>query len=1718
MSKTIRIKTTPGGDDKYVSVYLKQNFNQLNVLSLTITKEDAYRSFESNYGVVAGRVDINDGFGLKNAKVSIFIPLSEGDANNEVIKEIYPYTSFGDKNSNGVRYNLLPNQQQNENHTPVGTFPSKRQILDNPTMVEVYDKYYKFTTTTNESGDYMFFGVPVGEQRIFFDIDVSDIGFLSARPYELIEKGVPKEDFEDRFAFKSKSDLDKLPQIISKNEIIEVLPFWTDDLEGDKSVGVTRFDYSVTEYELTPTALFMGSLFSDNNNDSLSKNCRPRKKMGQMNNLITGAGKIEAITRTSNGAIVKSKEMPTDAIDENGNWAFEVPMNLRKLVTDEFGALVPSPDGKKGVFSEGDYRFRISMGEDNGIKKKDVRAKMLVPNMTNNYEFDTFTPKELKDAQEIGNPIYKVNKQLSFFNEDDDSETDPTIQYNYLEDFFTFRWKKIYTVRQYIPRYQPNPNEGPSQRNFIGFKEILNGDGVNKIPYNRLFTKPNQLYSILCYILTVYGFIIGFVNSLIQFLNSIISNMCELRIPFFCLNSGFENAGGRTVKSNAIGRYQVYNGHSAWGGYKDCSKQTGFVSGGYCEYYIPTGDHVLGASQESLTLSTKEADMLKKYWDVGLWANGWAGIFSFFKRDSDEKGTANDKRSRQQNWIHNPDATSVKPEKKDDDIDMNDCGRPSDWVRENMGASGGYAECWTFRGDIPSKRRIRNCVGYSLYFESYIRDDNEGYLIRQSPWSSNKGPGNKRRWWRHDTGSTMVSDPPDYNSATDDSKTDWNLTNTWYSSKTCAKYQSQSGVGCWRFNAGYANNGIVNREWWKDNIETKKCDKPECKKGIRILGICISFNPELTRINPIKGLCNKCTNDDEVDPEAANNGKGPNNDGDGYGVNKKCCNGCDDCDDHGSLIYYNKKAEDENRRVKGAPNNCLNGVCCEKIAPIGLKCAEEGSISQPALFATGTCGREDVIRRCKTCTGVYWYGISDWVECSLEGLARLLGMVNLEFYNDWINGSLYFPLVKRNLKIRKRRKGKGQVQKDVFCDYDCDGSGSGPDYQTDTKQRVYSVKLRGGGKLKDYDFEGCVVDIPKRLSGKNWYENPYIARKTIEFNGFTDGDITKPCSFTLDDYCIAGNECKDGTKLKNTNKKIIIKSKQVEQHHGKPKYLKTSIDTDGDGEDDTEIWHNFGGHGHHKNKCKKNYIVERKEYLKSNLTDCQTKNKDAKEDESDNPPISVNVDEIVDADVVKTTYVEEVTIEEDEYEDVKHNLGTTDITVKFETWDNGAYKDITSWTNSLTWRVETKNKIEVTWTGSYTIILRVTVTHINEACKLPCAVQGTAACTSRDGCNCKDIDSYNYEVPTYRGLIKEHENEIYYTSTIEENDTSFNSNYYKKNIMFPTNITELGSSVKCDIDEAPFIIDDLESTSYKLSEEDLKSKGGRGTEDSPFKLKERESVINIGAYVDFGCNGVRCMNVRGSLTASQIGSELHDLNDTGLECNTCSIYSDVNTDLRGYFCRRFSTFTPTVVGDSILDMKVNYVRSGGVQGENYYEPYGLISPKCRSEFDGKVGKYVGESETEEVGENFIIDNDLNDGDDLTPGDKCGYNGADSLRDVKYFYGMEASSFPKNNLKEYPFSGSKLGNDSSDSASILVKDDEGINPTSTQTPYFFYFGLVPGKTALDKVTAYYFADIINKENIADITKDDDGSGDSGNGTDPNDPDEAINALIGSCLKN
>ena len=77
MSKSYRIRTTPGQENNgyiQVNVDLNQNYDQLEILSLKISQKDDYQNFCADYGVVAGRVIVNNGFGVPNVKVSVFVP------------------------------------------------------------------------------------------------------------------------------------------------------------------------------------------------------------------------------------------------------------------------------------------------------------------------------------------------------------------------------------------------------------------------------------------------------------------------------------------------------------------------------------------------------------------------------------------------------------------------------------------------------------------------------------------------------------------------------------------------------------------------------------------------------------------------------------------------------------------------------------------------------------------------------------------------------------------------------------------------------------------------------------------------------------------------------------------------------------------------------------------------------------------------------------------------------------------------------------------------------------------------------------------------------------------------------------------------------------------------------------------------------------------------------------------------------------------------------------------------------------------------------------------------------------------------------------------------------------------------------------------------------------------------------------------------------------
>lgn len=467
-------------DDKIVQTQLSQDIDFLEVLSLKLRMKDSYRLHSSSYGIVMGRVLANDAFGVPNAKVSIFI---ERDGNEPIdIRNLYPYESVMSRDKNGVKYNLLHDVCDDVCHADVGTFPNKRRVLDNDTVLYVYDKYYKYTTSTNSAGDYMIYGVPVGSQQVHVDIDLSDIGVLSQRPRDMVYKGYDINEFENACQFKTSTNLYNLPQIITQEQNVDVYPFFGDSKQND--IAISRCDIHIN-YKFEPTCVFMGSVVTDNGKNAISNRCRPSRKAGYNRNLVAANGTIEMIRKTPGGYVEEYNVNGAQLIDGDGVWCYQIPMNLDYIGTDEYGNMVPTDDPKKGIPTRSRVRFRISINETGEEAASRHRAKMLVPSISSDgkysdemYEFGSDTPEE------------------------------------YYRDIY---WNKVYSIKSYIPRLQKYGN--PKFDRFSGLKKLNDDGNFNPIPFNTVRVRTPFAYAFLCSLAQILDVIVTSINVAINILN-----------------------------------------------------------------------------------------------------------------------------------------------------------------------------------------------------------------------------------------------------------------------------------------------------------------------------------------------------------------------------------------------------------------------------------------------------------------------------------------------------------------------------------------------------------------------------------------------------------------------------------------------------------------------------------------------------------------------------------------------------------------------------------------------------------------------------------------------------------------------------------------------------------------------------------------------------------------------------------------------------------------------------------------------------------------------------------------------------------------------------------------------------------------------------------------------------------------------------------------------
>lgn len=512
----IRINTTVGGDKKVI-VELKQNFELMEILSLKLTQKDVYTSLCSDYGVVCGRVSINNGLGVPNAKVSIFVPLSEDDADDPVISALYPYNSVNDRNEEGYKYNLLPERQQHSGHEPTGTFPDQLDIISREEVLEVFEKYYKFTVKTNDSGDFMIWGVPIGEQLLHVDVDLSDIGCFSLRPDDFLVNGYGIDAFKSKYEFKSSSDINSLPQIRSFDRTIEVYPFWgSEDL---CKIGITRADFDLSELgvKIEPKAYLIGGTYTDIDDKYIRKNGIFKSKMGHKINLTTKTGKIELIRFTSAidelGRPILEKLKTTYDIEEDGSFYIPLPMNMEYISTNEFGENVYSNDPTKGLPTASCYRFRITLTDDG----TDITsAAYLVPNIRD-YKLEPDKTGYSTPISEEYTYLTGQSKSYAFSTVYDDypdkaidhlilnSENGKYIPQDY---FYRFAYNKVYTISSFHGSYY-NPSLFVED-GYLGIKNLLptEDEDVNDIltPPINFGTKHNKFSNIWMEITLMFEF------------------------------------------------------------------------------------------------------------------------------------------------------------------------------------------------------------------------------------------------------------------------------------------------------------------------------------------------------------------------------------------------------------------------------------------------------------------------------------------------------------------------------------------------------------------------------------------------------------------------------------------------------------------------------------------------------------------------------------------------------------------------------------------------------------------------------------------------------------------------------------------------------------------------------------------------------------------------------------------------------------------------------------------------------------------------------------------------------------------------------------------------------------------------------------------------------------------------------------------------------------
>lgn len=348
-------------NDLYVNIFLNRTIDNLDTLNVYNVPINEIPKQESKTGVVFGKleavqklVDINGKkikIPLRNVPIAIFNPSEE-----------FPTISSLDSDSNRIRLNIKENIFTG-NYFNQESKQTDFSFLNDTSEIDKIPDKYKYSSTTNENGEFVIFNVPVGTQTLMYEVD-------------LLKQGLTHDEIALNFfpyPVEDDPNVDSIPQYSFRQFPIEVVPAW-----GDFQTGYTQVNISTvldlrkwSTYFISPISFKNKSieeLINSGINTKLTCEIRDMSKALDKNPVAVEVVQIpdvynrnfEQVTEWNGEVQYKQKKSKVEFLTSNFN-AFKIPANLY----DSGGT---NSNQTKGVWLNA-YQFKMYYSDKENIYK-----------------------------------------------------------------------------------------------------------------------------------------------------------------------------------------------------------------------------------------------------------------------------------------------------------------------------------------------------------------------------------------------------------------------------------------------------------------------------------------------------------------------------------------------------------------------------------------------------------------------------------------------------------------------------------------------------------------------------------------------------------------------------------------------------------------------------------------------------------------------------------------------------------------------------------------------------------------------------------------------------------------------------------------------------------------------------------------------------------------------------------------------------------------------------------------------------------------------------------------------------------------------------------------------------------------------------------------------------------------------------------------------------